>query len=248
MRISLLWTLALAGWLGGCGESTEPGSDQAQNHISASRFGSGYTCHVSAAFVSPADVNAAEQIVVSSTDGDDVQGLLCDNKRGVSIDLGNLGGPWTSPRANNARGQVVGGSKTADDQVHAFLWGHGVMTDLGTLPGDDRSVANAISNVGQVVGESTAPQGDFPPTSRAFLWEKGLLVDLGTLPGMTWATANAVNARGQVVGTSGTGWSGSDAHAFLWEKGRMAALPGLGGAESIASDINAAGFSPDFDR
>jgi probable HAF family extracellular repeat protein len=186
-------------------------------------------------------VNAAGKIVGSVSYDPQFFGFLCDNKRGVSVALGNLGGPLTGANGINASGQVVGWSQTTDDRTHAFVWSKGVMTDLGTLPGDDRSDAKAISDAGQVVGESTRLEDDLPPTSRAFLWKKGVMVDLGTLPGMTWGVANDINARGQVVGTSGTGWPGSDAHAFVWEKGNMTSLPGLGGAESRATGINAAG-------
>src|SRR6185503_11042528 len=119
MRIRLLWSLALVGLLGGCSDSTDAGSDQDQNPLAASRRTLRYTCPVDVDWVSATDVNAAEQIAVFSTDFSDGHGLICDNKRGVSIDLGNLGGPWTYPNAINARGQVVGLSETADDETHA---------------------------------------------------------------------------------------------------------------------------------
>jgi probable HAF family extracellular repeat protein len=189
-------------------------------------------------------VNAAEQIAVFSSDFSDGHGLLCDNKKGVSIDLGNLGGPWTYPNAINARGQVVGLSETADEQTHAFLWDHGVMTDLGSLPGDDHSEAHAISDAGHVVGESSRSYPEGLP--HAFLWKNSRMVGLGTLPGKTWSVATGINARGQVVGTSGNASANPqmprvNTRGFLWQDGRMTPLPTLGGAESYAKDINAAG-------
>ena len=237
MRFSILTSLAVLLSLGACSETTEPSSEQ----VSASKTGlnSRFTCEVAGYYVQPTAVNAAGEIVGVS----DPDGFLCDNRRGVSIALGSLSGPSgaTGPNAINASGQVVGWSLTTDEQSHAFVWNKGVMTDLGTLPGDDYSNAKGISDAGQVVGESTKLEGDLPPTSRAFLWKKGVMVDLGTLPGMTWGVANAINARGQVVGASGTGWPGSDAHAFLWENGKMTQLQSLGGAGSRATSINAAG-------
>jgi probable HAF family extracellular repeat protein len=242
MRISILPSIAVLTLLGACSENTGPSSEQSRGQVNAGKLGlsSRFNCDLEGYYVQPNAVNAAGEIVGVS---DDPDGFLCDNRRGVSIALGNLGGPsgGTGANAINASGQVVGWSQTPDEQRHAFVWNKGVMTDLGTLPGDDRSDAKAISDAGQVVGESTRLEGDLPPTSRAFLWKKGVMVDLGTLPGMTWGVASAINARGQVVGASGTGWPGTDAHAFLWENGKMTRLQGLGGAGSRATSINAAG-------
>jgi probable HAF family extracellular repeat protein len=229
----------MVGLVAACSESTAPGDEQAldRKKTLTSRF----TCPESGPYVDLYDVNAAGAIIGSTVHRgyEVVTGFVCDNKRGVSSDLGTLGGPETSPAAINASGAVVGTSTRPDGKQHAFLWEHGVMTDLGTLPGDDASIAHAISDAGQVVGESFRA-GDGYGTSRAFLWQKGVMVDLGTLPGTTWSSAHAINARGQVVGTSGTGWLESDRRAFLWQDGHMIPLEtwGLG---SFAGGINAAG-------
>src|SRR5215213_8221903 len=56
-------------------------------------------------------------------------------------DLGTLpGGNYSDADGINSRGQVVGFSTTAELQ-RAFLWDHGQMIDLGTLPGGYSSVA-----------------------------------------------------------------------------------------------------------
>jgi probable HAF family extracellular repeat protein len=89
------------------------------------------------------------------------------------------------------------------------------ITDLGTLPGGDLSLAYGINNRGQVVGFSYTASG----LPRAFLWEDGEMTDLGTLPGGADSSAWGINNRGQVVGASATA-SGA-AHAFLWEDGEM---------------------------
>ena len=50
-------------------------------------------------------------------------------------DLGTLGGTYSWAFDINDRGQVVGYSGTAAGDQHAFLYGDGAMTDLGTLGG-----------------------------------------------------------------------------------------------------------------
>src|SRR3990172_2054469 len=114
------------------------------------------------------------------------------------IDLGTLGGTFSSGVAINERGQVVGESDTASGDRHAFLWKDGVMTDLGTL-GGTFSTALTINEHGRVVGYSETASGEI----HAFLWKDGVMTDLGTLGG-TFSFAGAINERGQVVGYSET--------------------------------------------
>ena len=61
----------------------------------------------------------------------------------------------------------------------------GMMTDLGTLPGDYSSFGSGINDKGQVVGSSCDQRG----TCRAFLWQNGTMTDLNLLiaphPGST---------------------------------------------------------------
>src|SRR6266568_4114010 len=142
-------------------------------------------------------------------------------------DLGGLSG---SPSANvsgiNNLGQVVGTSAN-----HAFLWENGTMTDLGTL-GGSLSVANAINDRGQVVGESTTASGE----KHAFLWDHGVMKDLGT-PGET-SSAQCINGHGDIVGAiSGKNLCGG---AVLWKNDRRQSLGDLGpsGSGSTAIAIN----------
>ncbi len=120
---------------------------------------------------------------------------------GLRIDLGTLGGPnsnaFTGP---NERGEVVGGAETSTpDPNHkdlcffgtglicrAFLWQNGVMSDLGTLGGNNSSAFD-INNRGQVVGtaENTTPDSTcttYQFESRPLIWEKGEIRELPRTP------------------------------------------------------------------
>ncbi len=85
------------------------------------------------------------------------------------IDLGTLGGPNSSegntvPIGNN-QGAVTGGSDpllTDPSRVfpqncldqHGFRWDRGTLVALGTLPGGNNGLANAINGHGQIAGLS----------------------------------------------------------------------------------------------
>jgi len=110
---------------------------------------------------------------------------------------------------------VVGLSDLPGDTTfHAFLWQNGVMRDLGTLPGDVASLADAINSKGQVVGRSVDMDGN----NRAFLWQNGVMTDLNTLipadSPLFLIQANDNNSRGQIVGFA-LQISTGEVHAFL---------------------------------
>ncbi len=94
----------------------------------------------------------------------------------------------------------------------ASLWEDDVLTDLGTLGGENSS-AGAINNRGQVVGWADNADGD----RRAFIWDghNGML-DLNDLleDGSDWTLfeASDINDSGQIVGT---GYLDGQKRAFL---------------------------------
>ncbi len=157
--------------------------------------------------------------------------------RGYSItDLGTLGGWSAHARAVNNLGQVVGEADTSAGYRHAFLWDHGVMTDLGVLEGHRVSFAVDINNYGQVACNS-AYSGFCYDCWDAFLWSKGQKTELGHLGGHA-AKAHAINDAGQIVGRATI--SGKIGHSFLWYDGTMTDLYTSIGVTDV-HDINAFG-------
>jgi len=181
--------------------------------------------------------------------------------RWVIRDLGTLGGSASSAVDINERGEVVGWRYTVRTRIampsrHAFLWSHGKMRDLGTLPlgggGDipNASEATALNDRGQIIGMSWREQTG--PTAHVFVWFNGEMqaVGCGRVPPArceVGSTAAALNERGEVVGSISIeqgrytfGFGGRV--AFAWENGtvtRLGALPGR--TYSRARDVNERG-------
>lgn len=87
--------------------------------------------------------------------------FLWTRRDGIT-DLGTLPGDTTSQALGvNARRQVVGTSCGASG-CRAFLWAHGVMTDLNALAGPggsgDLASANDVNDAGVIAGEALDPQ------------------------------------------------------------------------------------------
>src|SRR5262249_49331583 len=135
------------------------------------------------------------------------------------VDLGTLGGPSSTfndfSKTINNHGTVVGGADTPVPDPfapncfsascfvqHAFQWEHGVLTDLGALPGGRSSWAEGINETGQMVGNSQNGLIDpltGTPESVAILWDHGQMLNLGALGG-NGSAAFTINNRGQVAG------------------------------------------------
>jgi probable HAF family extracellular repeat protein len=131
------------------------------------------------------------------------------------VDLGSLGGTFNNAGfAINDVEQVVGASDLAGDQYqHAFFWQNGVMSDMGTLPGDVVSAALAINHRGQAVGLSQ----DASQNIRAFLWENGVMTDLNSLipanSPLYLLHGYGINSSGEIVGFGAT--NTGEIHGFL---------------------------------
>ncbi len=136
---------------------------------------------------------------------------------------------------NNA--DVVGSAYYTDTKSYrAVIWRNGTIQQIGVLPGDVSSVANAINDAGQVVGYSVSSTGKW----RAFLWENGVLRDLG-FPAGSQSYAYGINNAGQIVGgffIPNTPYG----RAFIWQSDVIRDLsPELGAGNCSAYDINDAG-------
>ena len=91
-----------------------------------------------------------------------------------------------------------------DEVIHAFLWRHGAITDLGTLTNDpcSFSFSHSINSRGQIVGVSNVCDDPEHP----FLWENGEpMVDLNSLvvpvSEVTVTSPIFINDRGEITET-----------------------------------------------
>ena len=127
--------------------------------------------------------------------------------RGRLVDLGTLGENQGAALKVNDAGDVMGWQGLTNDQniVHATVWSHGHMTDLGGFEPGQCSFPLGMNSKTQVVG-LVLLNCDFGDDSskRAFLWEPGQpMVDLNTLIspnlGIQLGNAAAINDRGEMV-------------------------------------------------
>jgi probable HAF family extracellular repeat protein len=155
--------------------------------------------------------------------------------QGKLVDLGTLGGRYSTAKVIDSAGLVAGDATLPDGRFRAFVF-DGEMRNLGTL-GGSASLAFAINEKGWVTGTAQRASGAGP----AFRYD-GSMHDLGTLGG-NFAQGQAINESGQVAG-----WSTVDptvnepVHAFFHDGTSMkdlGVLPGL--PWSSATGLNNAG-------
>jgi probable HAF family extracellular repeat protein len=154
----------------------------------------------------PAGLNAKGQ-VAGNSDLADVNiyphAFLWSRESGIK-DLGTLGGTFAQADALNDSGEVVGTSCTPGDQeCYAVLWKHGVITNLGNLPGDCGSSAYAINSQGQITGDSYNCATGNP---RPFLWQNGHMYGFNFVSPagaeLQYSEPASVNDQGEIFGYS----------------------------------------------
>jgi uncharacterized membrane protein len=138
------------------------------------------------------------------------------------------GGPSAIAVGFNGEGDIVGISDSqyklsgsASTQArHAFLYGSGVMTDLGAIAGQNyNSAASSVNDSHEIVGStSTISSANGSVLSRAFLYTNGTMYNLTfyLIGGPTALLTNAlwIDCQGNIAAV-GTPASGGPTHSYL---------------------------------
>ncbi|HJT65126.1 MAG TPA: DUF3466 family protein [Pyrinomonadaceae bacterium] len=131
---------------------------------------------------------------------------------GKVVEIGTFGGNDSIAVAINTSGQVIGYAALPGGEPRAFLFAHGKMKNLGTLPGGTQSFAYGIDDRDRIVGASDAKDSAL----RAFIYSDGVMQDLNKLipsdSGWVLTEAKAINGSGQIVGY---GFLDGERRAFL---------------------------------
>ncbi len=154
-------------------------------------------------------INASGVVAGFSNPGGKTHGFI-QAPGGAVVDVGDLGGAFSSLSGINASGVAVGMATQAG--VLKAVRYDGTLHPLATLGGFS-TTATAINAGGLIVGYGTNASNQ----TFATRWTNDSTVNaLGTLGG-AWSMAWAVNTSGDIVGQSPNA-SGTP-HAFLWKGG-----------------------------
>jgi probable HAF family extracellular repeat protein len=143
----------------------------------------------------------------------------------------------TAPRRTSDQHPVPEQNQNENISSHAGY----ELVDVGAFPRISDDVAPHVSPAGEISWWQTVPG----QTIHAFVWTGGSLRDIGTLKNFASSISSHANAAGEVIGWSVTSKNLLDSlattHAFLFTHSAMIDLGTLGGRDSKAMDINAAG-------
>jgi probable HAF family extracellular repeat protein len=161
---------------------------------------------------------------------------------GVIQDLGSLAGyPFSEARGINSAGQIVGQAWTAPGPrghpgpSRAVVWDGGTIRDLGTL-GGQRSMAAAIDDAGQVVGQAQGADG----TLRGFVWDNGTMYDVNSLipldSGWTLSPPTTITYDGLIVG-GGVVSGAQDGYLLTPNDPPLLAVPSVTNRAALSSKL-----------
>lgn len=160
---------------------------------------------------------------------------LYDIRTGTVTKLGFLfddqGGSetYSIAEAINDAGLVAGEAyANTNADLHAVMWSHGKIKDLGTL-GGTFAQTTAISPAGTIVGSSTTSAAG--NIYHAFAYHDGKMVDLGALKGAKGISGAASANDTEIVGDS-------DGHGVIWKNDRI--VTDLG-SKFLPRSVNTAG-------
>lgn len=142
------------------------------------------------------------------------------SSNGNLIAIGTVGTSSDIPLDINNQGMVVGHGVTTSNNMRAFLYDGDALNILRMIPGvGGQTFANAINELGQVVGSSVAAGGEF---QHATLWNGYQVFDLNDFldessknAGWVLTEALDINDQGWIVGEAENSISG-EKHAFLF--------------------------------
>ena len=174
------------------------------------------------------EINSSGRIVGKSKPDLNLNDAVIWNESLRIFDLQAFEGFYSEAVDINDQDEIVGWFGINGVYQHAFLWRDGDVIELGTLGGSE-SVANAINDLGVVVG-----QADSEFDRVAFAWENG---EMSSLPGLDNPGGQAydVNNENQIVGVA---FADKKEVAVFWQDGEITALPPLDGGFSYALAIN----------
>jgi probable HAF family extracellular repeat protein len=158
------------------------------------------------------------------------RGVIFGNFVRPTRDAGVIDLPF-APAAVNSRGEVVGSTSRPADDEHAvfesvsaaYVWEHGRVSRLASLPGFVSCRADDANDLGQVAGVAMAASG----ATHLVRWDGGRMHDLGVVaakwhqdvqPAHINAAGEVAVASNGVVGDAGVG-------AFLAAGGDLRRLP-----------------------